>query len=189
MAKGTTQIAITRFVKKKDRIAAFTGDEAFLALEKIGEAAVEFMQERIKDSGTAFSARAEAEGLNIGPGRIRTGAMFDGVDYRETSFGSGEIGSRLSIEFGYYNLPPANGSPESYVQLQEQGFEQHWKWFSPLTKTRADGSPAKLKYTGYRYDVEGIHALRDAQDYIRNYYRPVVASAASRAIARKSRGA
>lgn len=189
MAKGTTQIAITRFIKKKDRIAAFAGEEAFTALEKIGEAAVDFMQERIRSEGTAFSARAQAQGLNEGPGRIRTGAMYDSIDYWDTSFGIGEIGqSRLSIEFGYFNPPMAQGEgwgDVPYALMQEQGFENLFKWHDPLT-----GPKAMRPYMfGGSKMTEGTHALRDAQNYIRNYYRPIVASEASRAIARKARGA
>lgn len=191
MAKGTTQIAITRFVKKMDRVAAFAGDEAFVALEEIGQAAVDHMRQTIRESGTPFSDRAEAEGLNRGPGRIRTGTMYEGIDYYDTSFGSGEIGaSRLSIEFGYLDAPPSNQYPNvSYVQMQEEGFYNLFRWFSPLMKTRPDGSPFGLQKTPKPHMTEGTHALRDAQDYIRNYYRPVVARAAAKAIARRSRGA
>lgn len=183
MAKGTTQIAITRFVKKMDRVAAFVGDEAFIALDEIGQAAVDHMRQTIMDSGTAFSADAEAAGLNRGPGRIRTGTMYEGVDYRDTSIGSGDIGSRLSIEFGYFDMPPANKWNGSYVTLQEEGFQNDWVWRRPLTS----GGPYYDPRHGHV--TEGIHAFRDAQDYIRNYYRPIVASAAAKAIARRARGA
>jgi hypothetical protein len=171
-----------------DRVEAFVSDEAFYALEDIGQEAVNFMRERIMDRGTEFSSRAAAQGLNRGPGRIRTGAMYESVDYRDTSFGGGEIGSRLSIEFGYFNAPMAEGEgweDVPYALMQENGFENLFKWHDPLT-----GPKAMRPYmSGGSRMTEGTHAFRDAKDYIRNYYRPIVATAASKAIARRARGA
>lgn len=188
MARGKTQIAITRFIKKTDRLEAFASDEAFVALEELGQAAVDHMRQTIMEKGTEFSARAAAQGLNKGPGRIRTGAMYDSVNYRDTSSGSGEVGSRLSIEFGYFNAPMAQGEGWEnvpYALMQENGFENLFKWHDPLT-----GPKAMRPYmSGRSRMTEGTYALRDAQDYIRNYYRPIVARAASKAIARRMRGA
>jgi hypothetical protein len=171
-----------------DRLEAFVSDEAYVALEKIGETAVDIMRLTIKGKGTDFSDRAQAQGLNQGPGRIRTGAMYDSVNYRDTSSGIGEVGSRLSIEFGYFNAPMAEGEGWGnvpYALMQENGFENLFKWHDPLT-----GPKAMRPYmSGGSRMTEGTYAFRDAKDYIRNYYRPVVASAASKAIARRMRGA
>jgi len=193
MAKKTTEIAVTRFIKRMDRLEAFASDEAFDALDEIGRRATDFMRNRIESSGTEFSARAQRDGLNRGPGRVRTGAMIDGVGYRETSRGGGETGSRLSIEFGYFDMPPSRGYPNvSYVQMQEEGFAQHWKWFGDTNlegyKKTDKGLPWGLKYTGYRYRTAGTFAFRDAKDYARNIVRPIVAGEASKAIARRMRG-
>jgi hypothetical protein len=190
MAK-TSSVSITRFIQRMDRLEAFASEEAFDALDEIGRRATDFMRNRIEGSGTAFSARAQADGLNKGPGRVRTGAMIDGVNYRETSRGGGETGSRLSIEFGYFNTPPSRKYPNvSYVAMQEKGFEQHWKWFGDTNSGRVgrSGIPWGLRYTGFRYRTAGTFALRDAREYVQNIVRPIVAREASKKIAQRMRG-
>jgi hypothetical protein len=198
MAK-TSSVSITRFIKRVDRLEAFVSDEAFDALDEIGRRATDFMRNRIESRGTSFSARAQRDGLNRGPGRVRTGAMIDGIDYRETSRGGGETGSRLSIQFGYFNTPPSRGYPNvSYVTMQEEGFAQHWKWYGDTNSGTypavsfgsfsRSGVPRGLKYVGYRYRTEGTFAFRDAKEYVINIVRPIVAGEASKKIAQRMRG-
>lgn len=191
MTKGT-EISITRFFKKTQRLEAFASEEGFDALDEIGRRGTDFMRNRIESSGTQFSARAQLDGLNKGPGRVRTGRMIDGINYRDTSRGTGETGSRLSIQFGYFDTPPSRGYPNvSYVTMQEEGFEQHWKWYGSNVnsdkKTR-NGIPWGLKYVGYRYRTKGTFALRDAKEYVRNIVRPIVAGEASKKIAQRMNG-
>lgn len=187
MAKSTN-VAITRFIKKMDRLEAFASDEAYNALDIIGQEAVDFMQQENKnqENATAFSIDAQVAGINRGPGRIRTGAMYDSIDYWDTSFGSGETGSRLSIAFGYRNAPMANDGRAPYALYQDEGFFNKWVWRRPLLTNKPfydrDG------VTGNWHNTEGIFAMRDAAYYVRNFIRPKVASAASQAIARRMRG-
>jgi len=140
----------------------------------------------IKHEGTSDSGSITFTNNNFTLGNGTDAITVDGLSY---SFGFGEIGqSRLSIEFGYFNPPMAQGEgwqDVPYALMQEQGFENLFKWHDPLT-----GPKAMRPYmSGGSHMTEGTHALRDAQNYIRNYYRPIVASEASRAIARKARGA
>lgn len=181
------QVSITRFIKKMDRLEAFVSDEAYNALDVIGQEATDFMRQTNREEATYFSAEAQATGLNRGPGRIRTGAMYDSIDYWDTSVGFGETGSRLSIAFGYRNAPMANDGKVPYAVYQDNGFMNKWVWRRPLLLNKPfydrDNKSGNWHYT------EGMFAMRDAAYYVRNFIRPQVASDASKAIARRMRGA
>lgn len=187
MAKSTN-VAITRFIKKMDRLEAFASDEAYYALERIGEEAVDFMQQENKnqENATDFSRDAQVAGLNQGPGRIRTGAMYDSIDYWDTSVGSGETGSRLSIGFGYRNAPMANDGKAPYALYQDEGFLNKWVWRRPLL-TNKPFYDRDNKSNNWHM-TEGMFTMRDAAFYVRNFVRPKIAREASSAIARRMRG-
>ena len=187
MAKST-QVAITRFIKKMDRLEAFVSNEAYDALDQIGKEAVYFMQQENKnqDNATYFSREAQATGLNNGPGRIRTGAMYDSIDYWDTSVGSGETGSRLSISFGYRNAPMANDGRAPYALYQDEGFYNKWVWRRPLNFNKPFFD--RDNKSGNWHFTEGMFAMRDAAFYVRNFIRPEIAKQASRTIAFRMAG-
>lgn len=90
-------------------------DEAEAMLEKAARIGEENMKRLIQQRGTPFSARARAEGINIGPGRIRTGLMYDSVKSRI------EVGGkRVNAAFGWIDRF------EDYFSYQETGFQNLW---------------------------------------------------------------
>lgn len=181
------QVSITRFIKKMDRLEAFVSDEAYNALDVIGQEATNFMREVNKDSATYFSVDAQYAGMNIGPGRIRTGEMYDSIDYWDTSVGFGETGSRLSIAFGYHNAPMANDGRGPYAYYQDNSFVNKWVWRRPIANNKPFYD--KQNKSGNWHITRGMFSMRDAAEYVRNEIRPEVATAASKAIAQRMRGA
>lgn len=67
----------------------------------------DFVKYRILTSGTAKSGKQ---------GRIETGKMVDGVDYRTM----GHTNTRARVKFGWLSRP------ENYFSYQDKGFT-HWK--------------------------------------------------------------
>jgi hypothetical protein len=75
----------------------------------------ENMKRLIQQRGTPFSSIAASQGLNKGPGRVRTGTMLDSVSSRV------EAGpKRIYASFGWIK------NFEQYFSYQETGFRNLW---------------------------------------------------------------
>ena len=100
--------------------AAFEEAEAMVTkATQIGE---ENMKRLIQQRGTRFSQMAQSEGINKGPGRIRTGNMYDSVSSRV------EVGpKKIFASFGWVK------NFEPYFSYQETGFRN--LWYSLKTKS------------------------------------------------------
>lgn len=138
-------------------------EEARLMAEELARFGSERMKEYIQQRGTAFSRAAQAAGINKGPGRIRTGNMYNSVDYRVEAGGS-----RVSAAFGWIR------NFEQYFEYQELGFKNIFIASYAGSTPRVAGSNAgrfikaggpivrKNPYGGYK-NTPGMFALRDAR--------------------------
>jgi hypothetical protein len=115
----------------------------------------ERMKEYIGQRGTAFSAAARQAGVNRGPGRIRTGNMYNSVTSRVES-GS----SRTLAAFGWLR------NFEEYFQYQETGFRNRFiAMYSSSGRLLTQGSRPLVRmnpFGGYK-NTPGMFALRDAR--------------------------
>lgn len=90
-------------------------DEAEAMVNKAAKIGEDNMKRLIETRGTQFSSRAQSEGINKGPGRIRTGLMYDSVTSRI------EVGpKRINAAFGWID------HFEKYFSYQETGFRNLW---------------------------------------------------------------
>jgi uncharacterized protein (DUF169 family) len=133
--------------------------ESKLMAEELAEFGAERMREYIKQRGTKFSAAAAAAGLNKGPGRIRTGKMYDSVDARVSLVGSNASGTRVSAEFGWIR------NFEEYFEYQETGFKNNFiAAYTGSGRLRiVNGGPVIMRnpFGGYK-NTKGMFALRDS---------------------------
>lgn len=114
----TKYFVVSGFRKLIDRLEAspdIVREEAENMADEIGNIGAQTMRFRVVNSGTDFSRAAQEVGVNQGPGRIRTGALFDSIDYRVES---GQRQTRSVI--GYLN------DYEEYFLFQEEGFDNYW---------------------------------------------------------------
>lgn len=128
--------------------------------EELARFGSERMKEYIKTRGTAFSSAAQSSGINRGPGRIRTGNMYNSVDYRV------EAGpTRISAAFGWIR------NFEQYFIYQEQGFRNIWiaTYTASGKLRRGPDTPVsngpivrRNPYGGFKR-TPGMFALRDAR--------------------------
>lgn len=134
-------------------------EESRLMAGELAEFGAERMREYIKQRGTKFSAAAAAVGVNRGPGRIRTGKMYDSVDARVSLVGSNASATRVSAEFGWIR------NFEQYFEYQETGFKN--KFIAAYTGAGRlrliNGSPIIMRnpFGGYK-NTKGMFALRDS---------------------------
>jgi hypothetical protein len=134
-------------------------EESKLMAGELAEFGANRMREYIKQRGTAFSAAAAAAGVNKGPGRIRTGKMYDSVDARVSLAGSNASGTRVSAEFGWIR------NFEEYFEYQETGFKN--KFIAAYTGAGrlrvVNGGPIIMRnpFGGYK-NTKGMFALRDS---------------------------
>jgi hypothetical protein len=130
-------------------------EEARLMAEEVGQFGAERMRQYIKDRGTRFSAAAAAAGVNRGPGRIRTGNMYNSVDSRVES-GT----AKVSSAFGWIR------NFEQYFEYQETGFRN--KFIAAYTASGnlrvVNGGPIirRNPFGGYK-NTPGMFALRDSR--------------------------
>lgn len=127
---------------------------------ELADFGAERMRGYIKDRGTNFSSAAAAAGINKGPGRIRTGNMYDSVKARR------ESGSKKTLaSFGWL------GNFEEYFTYQEVGFKNIWiaMYSGSGNLMRGPNTPVsngpivrKNPFGGYK-KTPGMFALRDAR--------------------------
>ncbi len=180
MRSANSTFAVTRFFDKINRATAAVSDELYDALQQLGRMGAADMRATIKYSGTPFSADAQAVGINEGPGRIRTGRMFDSIDY--TMHVTEGDRTRFYVSIGYIR------DWASYFYFQEEGFLNKWGASSPL-RMDANGDPAGLAVKNMEswQETEGTFAFLDAKDYVRSQ-RASVASQANRKLRNRLKG-
>ena len=135
-------------------------EESILMADELAKFGADRMREYIKQRGTKFSAAAASAGINRGPGRIRSGNMYNSVDHRVTSIGSNASTSRVSAEFGWIR------NFEQYFEYQELGFRNFFiAAYSGSGKLRVvNGQPviSRNPFGGYK-NTKGMFALRDSR--------------------------
>lgn len=90
-------------------------EEAENMAEEIGQIGADTMRYKVVTSGTDFSRAAQEVGVNEGPGRVRSGALFESIDYRVES---GPKRTRTVI--GYLH------DYQDYFLFQEEGFDNYY---------------------------------------------------------------
>lgn len=150
-----SRIDITGILQKPGAAAKIIEEETMLMAEELAKFGSERMRQYIRERGTAFSAAAAAAGVNRGPGRIRTGNMYNSVDYRVEA---GQV--KTSAAFGWIR------NFENYFVYQELGFRNIYiASYTGSGKLRvAGGQPVVRKnpYGGFK-NTRGMFALRDAR--------------------------
>jgi hypothetical protein len=135
-------------------------DEAALMAGELADFGAERMREYIKQRGTAFSAAAASAGVNRGPGRIRTGNMYNSVASRVESGGSKTLAA-----FGWLT------NFEEYFQYQETGFRNRFiAMYTPGGRLLTQGSKPIVRrnpFGGYK-NTPGMFALRDSRADVEN---------------------
>jgi len=127
--------------------------------EKMAAEVAEFgeleMKAIILTSGTEFSDAARRAGINRGPGRFRTGKMYNSVTSRASS--SGDV---VSAEYGWL------GQVRKYFLYQENGFKNKFiASYSGSGVLRVQGGSPVVRRNpngGYK-NTPGMFALRDSQ--------------------------
>jgi hypothetical protein len=134
--------------------------ESSLMAKELADLGAERMREYIQQRGTRFSSAAQSAGINRGPGRIRTGNMYDSVDSRVESGNS-----RTLAAFGWLK------NFEEYFGYQELGFRNIWiaaysssgrLLSGPNTPVSNGPIVRKNPFGGYK-KTPGMFALRDAR--------------------------
>lgn len=112
------------------------------------------MKANILTSGTPFSDRAREAGINSGPGRFRTGAMYNAVKSRVRV-----AGNKVLSEYGWLS------GVKNYFKYQEYGFRNRFiAAYTPDGKLKVrDGSPVirPNPFGGYK-NTPGMFSLRDS---------------------------
>lgn len=140
-----------------DRIGAserIVNEEKTNMAYEVGEIAADAMRGKIEREGTAFSRAAQRVGLNRGPGRIRSGQLYDSIDYEVD-----DVDGDLQTTVGYLN------DYEPYFEAQEVGFYTRWKGSydrQGRLRLEKDGTP-RVYYSDEERKVKGMFLLRAAR--------------------------
>ena len=155
----TKYFVVSGFRNLIDRLEAapeLVQEEAENMADEIGNIGAQTMRFKVVTSGTEFSRAAQQVGVNEGPGRVRTGAMIDSIDYRVES-GARQTRSVIGYLHNY----------QDYFLFQEEGFENQWSasYVNGVLQTRR-GAP-KVYHRNIRnqdfVDTPGIMALEAAE--------------------------
>lgn len=141
-----------------DAVPHIIQEESEAMGEEIGEIGVEAMVGQFLLSETDFSRAAQAVGLNIGPGRQRTGRLLSSYDFRV------ESGPSLTrVVVGYLN------NFQDYFMFQEEGYENVWRGsYDAQGRLRLEGGTPRVfvdTENGPK-ETEGIFALVAARNAI-----------------------
>jgi hypothetical protein len=130
--------------------------EADAMLEKAGKMGEDNMKRLIEKRTTPFSEWAISEGVNKGPGRKRTGKMYDSVTHRV------ERGpKKIFVSFGWIK------DFEKYFSYQETGFMNKFKGIRTKSgKMLQNGGQPVVKYGRMKW-TNGMFALFDSRTLIK----------------------
>lgn len=147
-------VDITKALNVLNKSPKVVLEESKLMAQEVAELGENEMKAIILTSGTEFSDRARQAGLNKGPGRFRTGKMYNSVKSSvQTS------GNEVNARFGWID------QIRKYFIYQETGFRN--KWLASYTGSGnlriVNGAPAVFRnpYGGYK-NTPGMFALRDS---------------------------
>jgi hypothetical protein len=162
MVQFSVQFETRKLINRLNAVPEILKEEAENMTEELGEIATQAMREKILSTGTDFSKAAQAVGLNKGPGRIRTGDMYNSIDYRV------ESGASITrLVFGYLH------DPQDYFDIQDgynnpnDYFKNIWRGIYSRSNgnllLRKDGTPQlrKRKRGGHK-NTKTIQGLRSA---------------------------
>jgi hypothetical protein len=129
-------------------------EEAANMAQEIAELGENEMKAIILTSGTDFSDKAREAGINAGPGRFRTGAMYKAVKSRVEA-----VGDSISASYGWI------GRVRKYFKYQEYGFRNRFiASYTASGKLRTSGGQPIVfpnPFGGYKNTV-GMFSLRDS---------------------------
>lgn len=155
------RINTSELLKRGNQAKKVIQEEARRMAEEAAQFGEERMKEYIRERGTRFSDAAQQAGVNRGPGRIRTGNMYNSVSSRVES-GS----SRTLAAFGWLR------NFEEYFQYQETGFRNRFiAMYTPGGRLLVQGSKPIIRrnpFGGYK-NTPGMFALRDARADVETY--------------------
>jgi len=147
-------INVSGLLERAKAIPSIVQEESIAMAEEIAELGENEMKAIILTSGTPFSDAARRAGINKGPGRFRTGQMYNAVKSRVTSSSAG-----VRAEYGWI------GKIRKYFRYQDQGFRHTFvASYSPSGALRSSGgSPiVRLNPNGGYKNTPGMFALRDS---------------------------
>ena len=160
--RGQVRVDATEALKHLERVAAYFQTYEFAdAMQEVAKIGVESMQKSILSNENApFSSVARQLGVNKGPGRYRTGKMYNSV------------GSRLQngpktfkVIVGYLK-----GTFEDYFKYQDRGFWNKCKLeaVGEAFNGRVSTGPNAPRGLHFKWRdkpkwTEGTYALRDAR--------------------------
>ena len=149
-------------------------EEAEIMLEKAASIGEKNMKRLIETRGTPFSSRAKSEGINKGPGRIRTGLMYDSVKSRV------EVGpKRVNAAFGWIDRF------EDYFSYQETGFTNLW-YAIKLKSGKVFQKNGKVQVGKRKTPIwtNGMFALWDSRLKVQSHLPKLAEDAAMRIVKR-----
>lgn len=158
---SNVRVDVTDAKKHLERVVkSFKAYEFADAMEEVRQIGVESMQESILQNDSApFSILARQLGVNKGPGRYRTGAMYKSIGSRL------QTGAKtVKVIVGYLK------NPQKYFKLQDRGFRNIWELeavgegFNGRIST-GPNAPRGLHFKRRPVPkwTEGTYALRDAR--------------------------
>lgn len=149
------QINLASVEKKAKKIQQIVREEKLKMAEEVAKFGELEMKSNILASGTAFSQRARQAGVNKGPGRYRSGNMFDSVTSKV------QAGPKIvRAAFGWLD------NFEKYFEYQELGFKNKFRGvYTDGGRLQVEGGQPvveRIPFGGSR-PTKGMFALRDAR--------------------------
>jgi hypothetical protein len=158
MGSAFARVNVSGALKKLQGLEKIIQEEAINMSREIAEFGELEMKSNILASGTPFSQKARQAGVNKGPGRYRTGAMYNAVSSRV------EAGPKqVRAAFGWIkNL-------EQYFLFQERGFRNKFAAnYGPGGALLTSGGQPSVKPAKFPRTTRGMFALRDARQTVVN---------------------
>ena len=153
MASASARIDISSALRKLNGAEAIIREEAIKMSAEIAMFGEDEMKSNILASGTPFSQKARQAGINQGPGRFRTGKMYNAVKSRVFSGGK-----TVRAAFGWID------QVEDYFRYQETGFNnKFFASYTPGGNLRVEGGQPVIRPADFRRTTKGMFALRDAR--------------------------
>jgi hypothetical protein len=149
------EVDIKKALKRFDAIPSILQEEAERMAGEVAEYGELEMKAIILTSGTEFSDAARRAGINRGPGRFRTGKMYNSVTSKTSV--SGDI---VSAEYGWL------GQVRKYFLYQDKGFRNLFSAaYSGQGALRVQsGAPiVRRRPNGGFKTTEGMFSLRDSE--------------------------
>lgn len=158
MAKRSARVDISGALRKLEFAQGVIQEESLKMAEEIAEFGEKEMKSNILASGTPFSQKARQAGINQGPGRFRTGAMYNAVTSRV------EAGGKIvRSAFGWLN------DFQQYFIYQELGFKnKFFANYGPGGNLLTTNGRPSLKAAPFPRTTKGMFALRDARQTVLN---------------------